>query len=330
MDKIALKALYGTDDTKQIIKNKTTGKQTKAFSPRKPKLVEMTANECKILCKAAGLDYLAGYEGRVVEHVITDETVDRYGDIVRAAGVDFKTNYKKNPTIQYAHDYQHPPIGKSIKIWYDKDEANVKSWGLFFDDRVDKTDLSDTIFKFVASGAMPANSVGFNPIKTHNPSSKEDRAKLGLGDYGIEFVKCDLLEYSPCSIGANPNALQNCLKDMGLNKKNFDIVKKYDLVPNDMFDEIIELITEGNDPEFDINEKLMESIESVRDLCTKTIESNTKTIESNDAVIEKVTEISDKINALNITLKPEPETIPPAGGELESDKAKGLFSEIFK
>ena len=329
MESEVLKALYGTDNTEEIIKNKSIGKQTKAFSPRKPKRVEMTADECRALCKAVGLDYLEGYEARVIEHVITDETVDRYGDIVRAAGVDFKTNYKKNPTIQYAHDYQHPPIGKSIKIWHDKEENNVKSWGLFFDDRVDKTDLSDTIFKFVASGAMPANSVGFNPIKTNNPRVKEERDKIGLGEWGIEFLKCDLLEYSPCSIGANPNALQNCIKGMGLNQKNFDIIKKYDLVPEDMYDDIIALIAGDNEPEFDINEKLLEAIKNMGDLCTKTIESNEKTIKSNAEVIEKVAEIGEKINKLNITFEPKPEDTPPTGGGLDSEEVKGLFSEVF-
>jgi len=255
MDIEALKALYGTDKKEDVIKAKTETRQEKAFSPRKPKRVEMTAAECKKLCKSVGLEYLEGYEARVVEHVVTDETVDRYGDIVRAAGVDFKTNYQKNPTIQYAHDYKQPPIGKSIKIWNDKEEKNVKSWGLYFDDRIDKTGLSDTIFKFIVAGAMPACSIGFDPIKVNNPRKAEERTEIGLGEWGVEFIKSDMLEYSPCSIGANPNALQNSIKSMMLTRKNFDKIKELSLVPEDMYAGILETIEKAidNDPEFDIN-----------------------------------------------------------------------------
>jgi len=82
--------LYGTNDVEKIVNTKSSEKQTRAFAANKPKRVEMTVAECKRLCKSVGLEYLDGYEGRVVEHVISDETKDRYGDIVRAKGADLK------------------------------------------------------------------------------------------------------------------------------------------------------------------------------------------------------------------------------------------------
>lgn len=267
VEKDTLIALFGTDNSKEIFAKKETGKQNRTFSPRKPKRVTVAIEECRKLCAAVGLDYLSGYEGRVVEHVITDETVDRYGDIIRAKGVDYKTNYKKNPTIQNAHDYKSPPIGKSIKIWYDKEESNVKSWGLYYDDRIDKTGISDVIFKFIVAGAMPACSVGFVPLETSRPTSKEEREEIGLGDYGVEYLKIDLLEYSPCSIGANPNTLQNTIVDSirkgVFTKDNCRAIAENKFVPDDFFDEFIKEVQKkykdftctiqlGNNAEFDI------------------------------------------------------------------------------
>ena len=169
----ALIELYGTDDIDKIYEKKSTEKQERTLSG-KPKRVELTAKECEKLCKKVGLDYIDGYEGRVIEYTITDETPDRYGDIVRAAGVDFKTNYfPKNPTVQYAHNYGMLPVGKTIKIW--KEDKTVKAWALFYDNAIDDTGFSNTVFKFVASNAMPAVSIGFLPIESKRPKNKDER-----------------------------------------------------------------------------------------------------------------------------------------------------------
>ena len=157
--------LYGTDNIEDIHKKKAEGTQYKTFAKaeKKPSRVTMTAEKCRKLCDEVGLEYLEGYESRVIEHTITDASQDRYGDVVSPKGVDFKTNYAKNPTIQYSHDYKSPPIGKSIKIWFDKKEDNVKSYGLYFDNRVDSSGFAGMIFNFIASNAMPACSIGFVP-----------------------------------------------------------------------------------------------------------------------------------------------------------------------
>jgi len=233
------------------IQARTEGKQIRAFSPRKPKRVEMTAAECKKLCAAVGLDYLEGYEGRVVEHVITDETVDRYGDIVRAKGVDI-TNFKKNPTIQFAHDYKSPPVGKAIKVWLDKDEVNVKAWGLYFDQRVDETGRSGVVFNFISSGAMPACSIGFLPTEVHRPKNAEERDELGLGDGGLEYRRWELLEYSPCPVPANPNALQNALE--GMPRKDMEVIRDNEegfrnVLPDEWVDEVLVALADGTDPD---------------------------------------------------------------------------------
>lgn len=201
--------------------------------------VVISAEECKALCKACNdLKYWEGAENRIRQYRITDDTVDRYGDIVRAFGI-LLANYKKNPVVQFAHDYSQPPIGNAIKIWYDDMEKAVYAWAMFFDLSIDTTGRSDLIFRMASANAMNACSIGFIPIQYNDPSSEMERKRIGLGKYGVEYVQSDLTEFSPVPVPANPKALQNsfvsqCRKGLqaslrsGLfTKQDADIMRKY-------------------------------------------------------------------------------------------------------
>lgn len=204
-----LALLYGTDVPEEIIKQKQTNKQVRAVAGGSTE-AQMTADECKKLCKATanGLEYYPGYEDRVRTYTITDETADRYGDIVRANGA-FLDNFKKSPVVQFAHDYSTPPIGNAIKIWKEKNPNCIKAIAVFFGNEIDPSGRCDLIFRFIKANAMPACSIGFSPIKANYPATKEDREKLGLGPYGVEYKEWELLEFSAVPIPANPNALQD-------------------------------------------------------------------------------------------------------------------------
>lgn len=218
-----------------------------------PRRVTLTADKCRALCEAVGLEYLDGYEARVVEHVITDETTDRYGDIIRAKGGNFD-NYRKNPVIQFAHNYADTPVGKALKVWHDKAENNVKAWGLYFDNRVDSTGRSDVIFKFIAAGGLPACSVGFLPLEEpYRPKDQEERDAIGLGPQGVEYRTWDLLEYSPCPVPANPNALQNAWEKGGFVARDIGTVRDHakmfkDILPCDFVDSILLLAAPESAP----------------------------------------------------------------------------------
>ena len=232
------------------MKTKEIDKKTKVFSAKKPSRVQITPERCKTLCERAGIEYLEGYENRVIEHVITDETVDRAGDIVRAKGVDWK-NYLKNPVILFAHDSYNFPVGNSIRIKYE--DESVKSWGLYFDERIDSSGRSDLVFRFVASGAMSGCSVGFIPMEIYDPSDPKERKRLGLGEYGIEIKKSELLEYSICSIPCNPNALQN-----SITSKDMQLIKQEKMLSEEIYKELEQLLIDGikkNNIQFDIPEE---------------------------------------------------------------------------
>jgi len=248
MDSALLKMLYGTDDGNAILRSKCSEKQIRAQSNGKSgTAVGMTPDECRKLCKAAGgIEYLDGYEMRVLQYRITDESVDRYGDIVRAKGVRLD-NYKKNPVVQFAHNYEEPPVGVSLKTWYDKETNSVWAWPLFMDDRHDTSGRSELVFRLARANIMRACSIGFNPLDVYQPGNADEREKLGLGEYGVEFKKCDLMEFSPVAVPANPNALQDTyreefvrgLKAAGLARGHLDTLRRYPVLADNAIDALI-------------------------------------------------------------------------------------------
>jgi hypothetical protein len=239
-----LELLFGTTDVNAIIAKKTTKKDaihTLAVS-KKPKTVDMTVPECKTLCTKSGIEYQDGYENRVLEYKITNETVDRYGDIVRAQGGDW-SNYKKNPVINFAHDNSTFPVGNTIKLWHDKENKSWMAWGLFMDERVDSTGRADTIFKMAKSGFMRACSIGFVPKEYKRPTT-EEKATLGMPEHGIEYVKWEGIEWSPCSVQANPDALQNSMELKSFNIKNIDVIRKDKLFADKDLEQVLKTIEE--------------------------------------------------------------------------------------
>ncbi len=224
--------------TQELIAKKQE-KQSRAMAGKVPSSVTIDVPTCQSLCKDAGIEYLEGYEGRVLEYTITNETVDRYGDIVRCAGGDVN-NYKKNPVINFAHENSFP-VGNTIKIWMDEQEKSWKAWGLFMDNRVDKSGRADLVYNMAKSGFMPACSIGFNPKSGGvNYPDKVHREEYGMPDHGVEFKAWELLEWSPCSVQANPDALQNCYKNF-----NLEVAKEFKLIDTKYIEQIDKFIKEA-------------------------------------------------------------------------------------
>lgn len=191
----------------EIIDNKKTTAQTRAFKPAGSAFVQLTAEEARALLKSAGIQYFEGAESRIMQYTLTDETVDRMGDIVKAAGVQLD-NYRKNPVVLAFHNGRSLPVGSAVKVWYDPPTESVKGWILFLDDTIDKTGFSDTVFRMAKVGVMNGGSIGFNAVEVTIPS-KEEREVLKMTPYGVIFNKSDLIEWSVTPTPANPSALQD-------------------------------------------------------------------------------------------------------------------------
>jgi HK97 family phage prohead protease len=130
--------------------------------------------------------------------VLSDESVDRMGDVIRADGWSL-TEFKKNPVALFSHD--HSAI---VGVW-----KNIEVVGkrLIADLQLaapGTSDLVDTVRSLVEQGILKAVSVGFQPIEAKPRKS---------GD-GYEFIKSALHEASLVAVPANSNSLQiiRCLK----------------------------------------------------------------------------------------------------------------------
>jgi len=139
-----------------------------------------------------------------LELTASDESVDRDGDIIRAKGWDLK-NYRKNPIVLFAHQYDSLPVAKAEKTWVEGDK--LKSLFEFA-----PTQDAQDIYSLYKGGFLNAFSVGFIPTKW-NDIPNEDPESFSRGR---EFTKQELLEISCVPVPSNPLALQNAMSK-GLN-----------------------------------------------------------------------------------------------------------------
>lgn len=129
--------------------------------------------------------------------VASDETPDRYGDIVRAAGWQL-ANYKRNPIVLFQHQNSNP-VGISTKIWI----AGTTLMATIKLAAAGTSPFIDTLRSLLAQGIVKAVSVGFMPLAAPNYLRDKEQQVTGM-----EFVSQELYEISLVSVPANPAALQ--------------------------------------------------------------------------------------------------------------------------
>jgi len=142
---------------------------------------------------------------RTMRFVASDESVDRYGDIIRADGWQLD-NFRKNPVLLFAHNSREPAIGGVTKIAVEGTQlmADVE----LLDEGVNPT--ADIVWACLDKGFMRATSVGFAPTGKIN-SLLDDHGNWT----GYEFTSQELLELSVVPVPANPQALA-VAKSLGL------------------------------------------------------------------------------------------------------------------
>lgn len=124
-------------------------------------------------------------------YVMSDETVDRVGDVISAKGWQLG-DFVKNPVALFAHDHRFV-----IGHWSDVRVAGGKLLGKLNLLPAGISERLDEIRAAVEAGVLRAVSVGFN-------SDDVEPRKEG----GWLFRSADLMECSLVSVPANPNALQ--------------------------------------------------------------------------------------------------------------------------
>lgn len=137
---------------------------------------------------------------RLMKVIASDESVDRYGDIIRVAGWELG-NFIRNPVLLFGHQSYMPPIGTvpdvGVKGKRLMAQCKFLAEGVY--------DWADTIWRIVEAKALRAVSVGFIPLAWDY--IYEDKKDPESRITGYEFTKQDLLELSIVPVPANANAL---------------------------------------------------------------------------------------------------------------------------
>lgn len=162
-------------------------------------------------------------EKRTVDYVMSDDSVDSYGEIVEQKWrLD---RFRRAPIILFAHNRAQGgswlggtisqresfPIGraipKTLKVQTRKD-ADGKRVGKELVGTVEfapreVNEFADDVFRQIVAGFMPCGSVGFYPHDVRR-ETHDDVERYILSDN-------ELFEFSPCPIGANANAVANAV-----------------------------------------------------------------------------------------------------------------------
>ncbi len=145
------------------------------------------------------------------ETINTDD-VDRDNEILLPRGAVLN-HYKQNPQVLWAHDYQQPPIGRAA--WIKKVLAKPAS--IMAKTIYAETDFAEEIWTLVKDGFLPARSVGFIPLESHEPDEKELVKHPEWQGVRRIYDKWELLEYSVVPVPSNRQALQAAMsKDLSI------------------------------------------------------------------------------------------------------------------
>jgi HK97 family phage prohead protease len=144
--------------------------------------------------------------------VLSDESVDRMGDVIRASGWRV-ANFLKNPVALFGHDSRF-----IIGQWRDLRVEGTALKGRLQLAPSGTSDRIDEVRRLVAADILRAVSVGFRDIESR-PRRDADGKALG----GFEFLKQELVEVSMVAVPANANALA-VSKALGISTATRDMV----------------------------------------------------------------------------------------------------------
>ena len=131
--------------------------------------------------------------------VISNEEVDRHGDVVLAQGWRLQA-YLRNPVFLWAHDYARPAIGRALSVWTEPGQLLARL-------EFAPTDFAREVAALYRTGYQQGVSVGFKPLRY------EERRQERTGAFlGIRFLEQELLEVSAVPVPANRQALRRAVQ----------------------------------------------------------------------------------------------------------------------
>jgi len=141
--------------------------------------------------------------------IISDETLDKEGDIVIQKSIDFVTlGFHKNPVVSYNHKYDIPPVGKSL---WQKTSGGVTKAKTQYISRPDNLPSNvewfpDSVFHMVKSGVLRGKSLGAL-VKWKRPTQEDITTNPHWQGAKRVAEKTLVFEYCVCTIGINSSAV---------------------------------------------------------------------------------------------------------------------------
>lgn len=262
-----------------------------------------------------------GEDTQILHFVGSTEDVDRDGDILRVSGWDL-AHYKSNPLFLWMHDMFGLPIGRAVKVTKNLADKRLEFEIEFV--RAEVYPFADTVRRLYLGKFLRATSVRFRPQKTVAPQTEEERQAMGLGPFGLEFVKQELLELSAVTVPANPNALRLSVGGMLAQKL---------LAPRDLelVDDQIDAATRRGDAEATAPLRLLKSVYD--DVRTIVVADRIPPIPNGNAAAGAAADpvdarVVDALKALRQSARPG---TPADGGPKDSpDVGDGLYRELLR
>ena len=130
----------------------------------------------------------------VLEFIGSDNTVDRYNEVISPEAWGDMKNFRANPVIPDCHDYS-----SVLKILGRADRVEVRDGKLVNDVRFCiENPMGNIAYKMAKGGFIKSQSVGFIPMEWTNGNA--------AGQPDRTYTKCELMEISLVVVPANPGA----------------------------------------------------------------------------------------------------------------------------
>lgn len=164
-----------------------------------------------------------------VEAIVSDETIDRYGEVILADAYKKRlNNYKKHGVLLSSHNYgsllKQIGMAENVKIEDGKLTCKFKYFVNCGNAEADFAYLLASKYK------MAAYSVGFLPYAVEECDWEKDGEAIKAGKKPYrKFTDVELLEVSQVLVPANPMALQKSMEEIpeNIDEITKTIIKEY-------------------------------------------------------------------------------------------------------
>lgn len=221
-------------------------------------------------------------EKRSVYGRITTSSPDRINDIILPEAIQTK-NYLSNPVVLWNHDWSIPAPAKCLELKrYDTGLDGISEF-------VQNVQFAEDLYQCVVQKTVRSISIGFNAI-----SSKMSKTGERI------FTDIEMLEYSFCNIGMNPEALTKALEIVKTPylKEQFEYQKKT----------------------FELEDKVNGIFES-----NKSLEQQFKNYSELEMKLKEYENMENKINQINESINQQHDTIKNMNIELQKLLSKDVM-----